>query len=539
LWTQNITDVCNRVLQQSGTCDVTIPNYPPQPIPYEFMRDELSYEGHFNQSGQILKESYYYPEYTLDPLKTPGHIGVQLQSISTGAGLYSFTEYNLQSAKKTKQKTTQTTYDPQTGNSITTSNIIYYGSTFHNLPTRKVSFTSTGDSLVDNSKYVMDYRIYNCDAIPDSLTYYNTTVYNDSIAMTQNVITCTPQGAPSDYFSCRRTVFDNYREQLAQARQNFLRFRRNYYASDSANIPSNCYIAALAVADPILMPILRLQNSYNNQVIEQSSWKNINLLHASFLKYDTSTIPMGYAYPGRTKLINLQSPSSAFSNSVVSGNTIQYDNRYIDETFYNFNKGNPVQVLARDGVTTSYIWDYLNTKPIAKVTNSIIGLSAYTSFEAEGKGGWTYSGTPNSDVTAITGSKDYNLTNGNISASGLDITQSYIVSYWSKSVSATVNATTGTLLITKNGWNYYEHLISQSSSTITVSGSVVIDELRLYPSTAQMTTYTYSPLVGMTTSCDINNRISYYQYDSMGRLNVVKDQDGNILKTIQYHYQGQ
>ena len=539
LWGQNISDVCNRVLTQSGTCDVTIPNYPPAPIPFEFMRDELSYEGHFNQNGQILKESYYYPVYTLDPLKTPGHIGVQLRGVNTGAALYSFTEYNLQSAKKTSNKVTQTSYDPVAGNSITTTSITYFGSSFHNQPTRKVEFTSTGDSLVTNLKYAMDFRVNNCDAIPDSLSYFNMTVYNDSIAMIQNINTCTPQGSPSDYFSCRRVVDSNYREQVSQARKNFIRFRRSYYAPDSANIPSSCYLAALNTADTLLKPILRLQNAYNNPVIEQNNWKDLNLLHSSFLKYDTSIVPVGYAYPGRTKLINLQMPSSTFSNSIVNGNTIQYDSRYLDETFYNFNKGNPVQVLGRDGVTTSYIWDYLHTKPIAKVTNSIIGLAAYTSFEADGQGGWAFSGTPVSDASAITGAKDYNLSSGNITASGLDITQSYVVSYWSKTGSATVNATAGTLLVTKNGWNYYEHLISQGSSTMTVSGSVVIDELRLYPSTAQMTTYTYSPLVGMTSSCDVDNRISYYQYDALGRLRLVKDQDGNILKTVQYHYQGQ
>ena len=56
---------------------------------------------------------------------------------------------------------------------------------------------------------------------------------------------------------------------------------------------------------------------------------------------------------------------------------------------------------------------------------------------------------------------------------------------------------------------------------------------------ALVTTYTYKPLVGMTSNCDINNRISYYEYDGLGRLKVIKDQDGNVIKTIDYHYKGQ
>jgi YD repeat-containing protein len=63
--------------------------------------------------------------------------------------------------------------------------------------------------------------------------------------------------------------------------------------------------------------------------------------------------------------------------------------------------------------------------------------------------------------------------------------------------------------------------------------------LRFYPQGAQMTTYTYTPLVGMSSECDVDNRISYYYYDALGRLRYAKDQDGNILKTIEYHYYGQ
>jgi YD repeat-containing protein len=51
-----------------------------------------------------------------------------------------------------------------------------------------------------------------------------------------------------------------------------------------------------------------------------------------------------------------------------------------------------------------------------------------------------------------------------------------------------------------------------------------------------MTTYTYDPLVGMTSQCDVANRITYYEYDEMGRLKDVKDQDGNVIKTYDYHY---
>jgi YD repeat-containing protein len=51
-----------------------------------------------------------------------------------------------------------------------------------------------------------------------------------------------------------------------------------------------------------------------------------------------------------------------------------------------------------------------------------------------------------------------------------------------------------------------------------------------------MTTYTYEPLVGMTSQCDARNTITYYEYDALGRLTLVRDQDGNIIKTFKYNY---
>jgi hypothetical protein len=238
-------------------------------------------------------------------------------------------------------------------------------------------------------------------------------------------------------------------------------------------------------------------------------------------------------------LINLQVPSPTFTNAVVSGNTISKDSRYVDESFYTFNNGNPVQVTPHDGITNSYIWDYLNSEPIAKASNATASQIAYTSFEADGKGGWTFSGAPVADATSPTGSKCYNLSSGNIVKSGLPGTGNYVVSYWSKS-GAGITISGGTAVLkqgkTINGWTFNEYTVT-NPLTVTVSGSGYIDELRLYPSNAQMVTYTYTPLLGMTSACDVDNKITYYFYDGFGRLKWIKDQDLNIIKTIQYHYQ--
>jgi hypothetical protein len=87
-------------------------------------------------------------------------------------------------------------------------------------------------------------------------------------------------------------------------------------------------------------------------------------------------------------------------------------------------------------------------------------------------------------------------------------------------------------------WRYFEHRIA-GQTQIVIDGSGWVDELRFYPATAQMTTYTYAPLIGMSSACDINNSIKYFEYDAAGRLSVVRDQDKNVLQKICYNYAGQ
>jgi hypothetical protein len=204
---------------------------------------------------------------------------------------------------------------------------------------------------------------------------------------------------------------------------------------------------------------------------------------------------------------------------------------------------NPTQVTS-DGLTTSMLWDYNKSYLVAEVKGAIVGNIAYSSFEADGKGNWQYSGLPVYDNSAPTGRKVYDLTNGYIGVNGIQVPNTYIVSYWSKNgaqaVSNSISTKTGS---TYNAWTYYEHVVQLSSApynnTITISGGGTIDELRLYPKGSFMSTYTYDPLIGVTSQCDVNNNVIYYQYDGSNRLYLIRDQKKNILKKHCYNYFGQ
>nr|WP_162989051.1 RHS repeat protein [Pedobacter schmidteae] len=53
---------------------------------------------------------------------------------------------------------------------------------------------------------------------------------------------------------------------------------------------------------------------------------------------------------------------------------------------------------------------------------------------------------------------------------------------------------------------------------------------------AEISTYSYKPLVGVTSQTDAKGMTTYYEYDSFQRLKHIKDQDGNIIKSYNYHY---
>lgn len=246
-------------------------------------------------------------------------------------------------------------------------------------------------------------------------------------------------------------------------------------------------------------------------------------------------------------VFNLKTGYNIFPNGLVlpQSLSVQLYNNPLDERirFYNYNSFGKILEQAKSmDSRQSYVWDKINNNPIALATNASSSEIAYTSFESDAHGNWIYSGVSTEDKYSPTGNNYYSLANGVVNASGLTNTKAYVVSYWSKNGPAIVNTSTGVPGPSRNGWTYYEHMIPSGTSSISVSNNgsgVLIDELRLYPANGQMTTYTYNSILGMTSQCDVNNKITYYEYDSLGRLGLIRDEDRNIVKKICYSYKGQ
>lgn len=215
-------------------------------------------------------------------------------------------------------------------------------------------------------------------------------------------------------------------------------------------------------------------------------------------------------------------------------------------------QGNIVQVKSRDSENETYLWGYNKTLVVAKVQNAALNQVAYCDFEDSELGGFTFStASGNYSTDAKTGKQSYK---------GPTITCNipqahYKLSLWAKAIS-------GTAKITVNGmnknigtdWTYCEWEVVDPNSiiinvnqyyvgytgslSITTNGNLV-DGIRLHPKSALMETYTYEPMVGLTSFSTSNNTITYYEYDGLGRLQAVRDEKRNILKSYQYQYTNQ
>jgi len=63
-----------------------------------------------------------------------------------------------------------------------------------------------------------------------------------------------------------------------------------------------------------------------------------------------------------------------------------------------------------------------------------------------------------------------------------------------------------------------------------------INGLRNSLTQAYITTYSYKPLVGENSNADQNGITTHYEYDDLGRLKLVKDNNNKIVKNFFYHY---
>jgi hypothetical protein len=316
---------------------------------------------------------------------------------------------------------------------------------------------------------------------------------------------------------------------------------KTYYTWDYAPGATTDNIFAKARNRNMLMPVA------------QEVWKNSQLIKDTIIAYRdfASNITDTFINPGTVYAADIQSPlttTQANESTALTGQlSTLLPNSYFNPKAYFLFGGTTSRIIEQrlaNREAHSIIWDNQYFYPIADVTNADYTDVAYCSFESYEQGNWHLSDTTLDRNTGLTGLQSYDLTSAKTITATASGHSGYIVSYWSKGGGQTVQANGAGVSATisgptKNGWTYYEHHLPAGTTSVQVTGSSTIDELRLYPLNAQMSTATYLPLIGMTSECDINNKVTTFEYDGLLRLRDIKDQDGNVIKTMDYHYHGQ
>ncbi len=254
---------------------------------------------------------------------------------------------------------------------------------------------------------------------------------------------------------------------------------------------------------------------------------------------DYTILPGGYVRPSGSYIFESVAPVPEATLGSFSGGALIRNAAYfkLASTISQYDgKGQPLQITdAVTGKSSSIIYDYNGRYKIAEAANALSTDIAYTSFESDGSGGWNIGSTNRDATVAVTGRRSYNIASGSLSKVGLNSGTMYSVSLWARpGANITVNGSSMVNSIsTHNGWNLFQMRVT-GISILTISGSGIIDEVRLHPDDAQMMTTAFNDKRMPMSHADANNTIIHTEYDNLQRVQFVRDMDNNILKKYGY-----
>ena len=214
-----------------------------------------------------------------------------------------------------------------------------------------------------------------------------------------------------------------------------------------------------------------------------------------------------------------------------------------------------------DGTRTTRLYGYSRAMPIGMATNATREETQYFNFE-EGTSSLI---TSDERKTGEKSMKAVELPLSNIADTikfSLNENVVYRVSFWAKKGTAALSSQlnlyfsgqglqnqtrVGGVLQTADRWEYFAGTITPTQAgqiSMTVSAGIIgsgqyhfIDDIRIHPIDAQMETYAHDPLLlKVSAITNKNNITTHYEYDTMGRLIHIRDQDRNLRKRYVYNY---
>lgn len=377
-------------------------------------------------------------------------------------------------------------------------------------------------------------REYKVKSFPYGITYQS-----DNRKLVQQIIKTYDQVTSSYLTSVKNILYENPVHSLPTTIEQ--KTNNNEVVITKKKYPQDYTVNGFNDLNATGIAYLKESNIVGAEIETYQYRQNTDGSNKRYLGGTISNYLSGLPYPVYLWQIETANPLSSFQPSTVNtSNVFIIDPNYKQAGSFQYLGGVISQQTKTNDITTSYIWAYKDNLPVAEVVNASTSSIAYTSFETDEGGNWNSNNgfVINRVLGGLTGNYSFSLSSGTtFSKSGLP-SKKYIVSYWSKNGQLSISPTpsknsTGQ---TVGLYTYYEHLLPLTTS-VTIQGIAVIDELRLYPENALMSTTTYNYYTGQVSSqCSPANKIVRFEYDGMQRLKNILDENGNIVKNYKYNY---
>lgn len=433
-----------------------------------------------------------------------------------------------------------------------------------------VKFSSQRSDEWVNPALYNDVNTYTSTSDPSTMNVEKYDLYTGRTELVQTVERKRSTANPAAFVeTIKRFIYndENYQVSIINTTEsNGKQWQKNlFYTIDFVKMHRYCYqVAPETTTNPQIIALV--QNNVLNQVVETNELVIDPSPTANYYNYlrDQATVYMtaanGNILPSKTLEMRFDQPTSLTSPWPVEYPLISngeflritaplldpenpdYSRYKIAQSFTYDAQANLLAVSNEGNQQVSNIYGYNDKYVVASLINALpfVNKYGYADFEDQSPAyGWTIqlpSGVPQYTNVCVTGNRALLLPGGGGLNATLNPLESYIVSFWAMnnpvvSAGAVLKKTEAGA----SGFIYYEYEIPNGTSSVTISGPAQLDQVRFYPTSSRMRTVAYDPVFGKTADCDENNRITYYEYDNLGRLRFVKDDKKNVVKMYEYN----
>jgi YD repeat-containing protein len=204
-----------------------------------------------------------------------------------------------------------------------------------------------------------------------------------------------------------------------------------------------------------------------------------------------------------------------------------------------------IEAKREGGTPSAQMFDSQVGSKTAEALNAHYDQIAFSSFESKASGHWALTPANITNTDAKTGTRCIVLQTGAPVWATFFPAGNYTLTYFEKGGSATLLLNGGatslgsqTIPAGPDGWTLQVKQINFTGTTsgMSLSGSnIKIDEVRLCPRDAVMSTTSYNERGQPTTATDGQMNSRYYEYDEWHRMKVVRDRNRKILEHYEYH----